>query len=817
MQLPIAEFLKQRLEEYDPSFDLRKGTGYETMFFKPIEFIVQPLRDEANEIFTSQSLLRIILTGDPDSYNETAVDSIVANIYVLRRTGSKSSGQARVYYNEPFSREFPEVGAVFTGSNSKTYSNNAPLNIKESEMSLNVEDGLYYFDISVESDENGVDTELEKDELVSLAGDADYVKVTNKNPIKGGLDRETNTELINRGRNSIGVRDLVTGKGFRAILFETFLNSLLEVQPIGFSDNEMMRDIVHNVHVGGRVDGYVKTSRITQGYSDFFGLLVDTTRQFFSSKNIVMSGTAWQDMGAINIDRSNDKDPIIKEVKIDINAQYLSTVDMTSAIDLSVNQHIRIGIDGSFKEFRLAGLNPGATSRNEILAKINAAFGVNVAFTEGNSIIVKSPTHGPDSIIVIDNPTVGNSCINEVFGLTPGSAPYSFYGDGAATFTEGVHYEIDDSQGIIKRVIGPTVVNDQNNGESISGSDIFSDGTANIFINVQPLDIVTIISGGDLGDYRVISKINNNSIKLDSDLIEDDSNVEYRITRTGIKDGELVYAQYYFNPLSIDVGKYISLDEFGREKGIRPGRENFTITDLPILRISKIEVIDPLTFEPTGEILDGDGGYGQGGFGQGSFGVGSGSEWRLIVNTPEHRFSMLEDSYIVIHPNYQAMSLRVHYDYVPEIESYHDFVRSDNERTLDGDTLMKHLLPAYISGSITYKVDETDLSIPSNIELVSMVRNFIEKIPHGEDLEYSDISQFILNTVDPNNRYNGYVDPFKLEGSVYNTDGSVEMLQGDARLEIIELDPFPRYTKKPLTKRISKWIPGEITLNRVGE
>ncbi|MGH7192071.1 MAG: hypothetical protein ACREJM_00890, partial [Candidatus Saccharimonadales bacterium] len=256
--------MTERLTEFDSTFELRTGTGFEQLFFEPMEFIVQPLRDEANQLQVAQSFRRILLTSDPDSFNQEAVDALANNLFVFRDTGAQTAGVARAYYANPVNREWPTGGAVFTGNNSATYANTSPFQITAAEMGAQIESGLYFYDIDVASTSAG-NNDLGPGGLISLNADPDVISVTNKLKLSGGQPAETNTELITRTQNSIAVRDLVTGKGFNAILFANFQAFLTEIQPIGFGDPEMMRDVVYNTHIGGRVDGYVKTTAIQQG------------------------------------------------------------------------------------------------------------------------------------------------------------------------------------------------------------------------------------------------------------------------------------------------------------------------------------------------------------------------------------------------------------------------------------------------------------------------------------------------------------------------------------------------------------------------
>jgi hypothetical protein len=815
-QLPISQFLIERLTEYDPSFNLRKGTAFESLFFKPLEYIVQPLRDEANDVFIGQSFSRILEQDDPDAFDTEVVDALASNLFVPRRTGSYSNGTARVLYNEPMDREYPAGGAVFVSASGDNFSNPSPFKITSTQMSTQIKDGLYYFEIPIQSNEKG-DIEVDVNGIVDLLGDDDIVRTENDLAFTTGVATETNTEFIKRVQNSIGVRDLVAGKGFNAILNENFSSIIQEVQPVGFGDLEMMRDVVYNTHIGGRVDGYIKTFSISQGFKDFVGLLIDTTRQTPTSSNVLMEGLDAISVGQPNIDRSNGKAPIVKEIKVSTSATFKSLVDFSSPVNLSTNQHIRVGVDGNFLDIRVAGVVPAATTRNEVVNIINNAFGYKVAFTDGNTFSVKSPTSGLTSTLTIMHPTVGNSAVALVFGLI-GVGPFIYNGDGPVTFVEGQHYTIDDAYGKISRIVGPTVLSTQTTGETTEDSDIFVDATFSQFLNVEIRDIITILSGDDAGDYRVLGKTDNNTLILDKALTTTASGVSYIIRRTGIKDQEMVYVTYYFNPLSIDINKYAVLDEYGRERGIRPDRDEQTITDLVFLRIRSIEIINPVSKESTGQILDGIGGYGQGGYGRGGYGIGDSAEYRIVVVKPEVRFSMFEESYILLNSGLAGLSFRVNYDYVPEIEEVHNFVRSANERILDGDILMKHFLPVYVSGTISYRADSTNSSIPTNDELTTLLKDFINrKISSGSSLEYSDIIQFILRNVDPYDKYSGFVNPFTLEGTIHNTDGTITKITGTSRLEIPQPDPFPSYTTRPLTPRITHWISEDIVLERISD
>ena len=823
-KLPIAEFLEARLKEYDPTFEVRKGTAFDQLFFKPIQFIVQPLRDESDYIQTSQSFLRILQTTAPDEFSEEAVDALAANLFVTRDTGNVSAGVVRVYYSSPVSREWASNAAVFNGSNGGTYSNPLPFVIAATQMTVNLENSLYYLDIPVQSSSLGTDNDLPVGGIVSLSNDSDAITVSNLFPITGGKAKETNTELITRVKASISVRDLVTGKGFNAVLTQNFPTYVSELQAIGFNDPEMMRDIVFNTHIGGKIDGYFTPPNITSGSKNFVGLRIDPTRQVFTSTNLELDGTDPIFIGYPNIDRTGDKLPVVQEVRVSTAPSYTSIAVLTSVRNLTVTRSVSLTIDGVTKIINLAGATPVETSRNEIVNLINAAFGYKVAFFSGSTFKLLGSKKGLNTQLIIANPPSGAaaSCLSVVFGLSTSGSPYTYLGDGPRTYTETSHYVVNDEDGTITRVIGSfkvgtaTVPLTTGKVLSLTGSAgyVFKDETLSVFSPVASNDILTILEGENAGDYRVLS-VTSNEIVLDTPFKKKASGINYQITRTGIKNGEVVFIQFYFNPLSIDVGGLVKLDDLGKTRGVRPGRASQTITDTAFIRITSIEIIDPLTFEPIGETLRGFGGFGVGGYGEGPYGIGSGRDYYLSVNSPAERFSMFEDSLIVINSSFQNYSFKVSYEYVPECAALHDFVRSDGERVLDGDILMKHFLPAYVSGTISYAVDITDSTVLGNDELTALVKKFISTRKAGSTLTYSEISQYIIRLTDPYDRFGTKVKKFTLTGRIQNTDGTETVVTGTNSLKVPTLDPFPRLTNAPLSPRITHWISDQIVLERV--
>ncbi len=898
MTLPILDFLVKRMEEYDSSYEYRKGTAFSELFMQPLATIFQPIRDEANVIQINQSLKRILDLENPDLWYEDAVDEVVGNLYVYRRNGSKSGGVVRMYYLDAKEVEFLAGSLTFTSSSTLSYTSTQNVFITAQQMSLQIEEDFFYVEVPVEAEKEGTQYDADIGEIIAVS-DITAAKAYNPNKFTGGADRETNTELITRTQKSIGVRDMNTGKGFNAIMFEQFLSKLTELQPIGFGDPEMMRDIYFNYHIGGRIDGYVKTPSILEGEFDVTGLNIDFTRRLGTLTNVIMEGTEEIELGRQNLDTADNNVRAFNIAMAEKSGVFYSYVNLSGSIDLSVNQFIRVGVDNDDPvNIKISGANPATTQSGEIINKINIGVGKSIASLAVNPIVVSrrsvgnipavgsvifidptpgifkntvvgdklyimvgtnsaaydiisissenqiiidgalpftdaetnvnyrisrtgtflrllSPTKSFSSKIFVGSPTAGSDALTDALGLPAGD--YYFYGQGKYEYTEGVDFSVELSGGKIKRIIGSTLLSNTLTGEV--DKDIFlEDVTTDIFLNVEAGDIITIYDAATadyIKDYRILEKVNNNKLRVPAFFPTTESGIKYRITRTGIKDDEMIQVSFDYNPMTIDIGDQVQLDEYGRELGIRPGREEQTITDLAFLYIKQIELINPVTGEPLNEILDGKGGFGRGGYGRGGYGRGSQAQYFLNVNVPERRFSALEDSFIAIDTAYLAQSFKVSYRYVPEVTEFQAFADSDSERVLDAHILLKHFLPAVVDLQLEYTTDPSNANTPTLEVVKAAVADHINKVKAGKQLDASDITTVIYDLIDPNGERNVKVTvPLIMRATIHNTNGSQTVIQSIDTLQVSE-ESIPPYTDAPLSPRITHWIAGDLNITAV--
>lgn len=840
MELPVIQFIQERLAEADANFETRQGTAFYDLFIKPQQLMLQPVISALDNLQIALSIKRILSLAAPDTYDETAVDDLVSNLYVTRDGGKLATTTVRVFYSTPRDKEFPALTAQFT-SGTLSFFNTDDFKITSAAMALQVSGTLYYMDVPVRSEAEGDQYNVDAGLITGYVNDLDAIRITNLTKAVGGLPRETNTQLLTRAQNSIGVRDLETIKGINAILREKF-PFIREIQVIGLGDAEMMRDILYNAHIGGKTDVYLRVPALTEKTSDFIGLVYDTTRELSRSYNMEVA------RGISDVEISSDLQTpnivvgsmVVKEDIIE-SAAYIESlvVPPTVGIDLSANEWLRIQVDSlPIKQIKVSGANPSQTQRFEIINSINAAFGLAIAASiPGNKISLTSPTIGAGSQIIIYAPVAPVSPTNNaaVTLLGLGTFPTTFVGDTAHVFVENFDYTVNYVDGLLYQTnytVGPripgekTILSGQTmlssvlDGQIVQvGLNFFLDSSvASRFLNdplirVRAGDEVTIeeIAGATTGTvlgnlpktFIVTEAVTTTRLRLAGFAptgVSLANQVQY-----SIKSNQVVKVDYAFNPISIDIGNKVLLeDQFNR--GIRPGRTAFTVVDVPLIDLEKVEEIDPDSLEVIGEPLAAPGGYGLGGYGDGGYGIGQAGDYEFIVNSAVDRFSAFEDAVVIFRPDALSKSYRLTFHTVPEIQSIHAVTRDDLERVTGADVLAKNFVPAFVDIPLVITRDPTNINTPDNDGLIALVADYINNLLAAKGLQASQINQILEDQGVDKIR-----TPFMMSATVLNPDGSTTILESEDQLLFPEVT-LARDTDNFSTKRIVHFYARNITI-----
>lgn len=684
MALPIKDFIIQQLLEYDSNYDVGNGVPTTGLLIEPLSVILQPVIDELTIVQASQSILTILESSDPDAFPEDIVDGLASNAFVERSPGAIGSDVQRIRFFEPQAFSAQQGVLIFRGSAGQRYSNSQALAVTSAEMSLNQEGTLYFIDIPIVALEEGEGYNVDAGAITVMEAEPTGVaNTTNLFGIADGRSRETNTELIDRIKVAITVRALVTGRGIIVTLTENF-TTIEEIEPIGFGDAEMMRDIVYNVHIGGNVDVYIKNPSFSTSSKDIFVLEVDTTRQAPSSSTVaaLVAGAGYF-LGKFPIDRTNFA-PVVKTI------------------------------------------------------------------------------------------------------------------DSLFTYDDGADWTITDTDGQFYRIGGGAIFHDSGTGADVTDEKTLTDVGA--FTLARPGMILTIdIPGSVAGTYTVKEKVDNDNIKIFGTFgVASESGVDWTL------DDNLVIT-FEYNPITIDVIK----------ESRSAQRDDYTITEVPLMYIESIELLDPISGEPTGDLLSANAGYGAGGYGAGGYGIGSGGDYKFVVDEPTLRHSELEDNYIEVTSLFVGSSVRVNYQYANAIPPIQAFMDDRNNQSETASLIARHFIPVFVDGAspIAYDIPTSTASTAITVdEMTTLVKGLINDIDEAGDLELSDLVDLMYDNgatrVDLGTLYT-------LKGEIHNHDGTVIFTLPDAAGSVaIPDNEIPDPTDAPLSPRIARFRARDITLER---
>jgi hypothetical protein len=825
--LAVIGFIEERLNEATTAtnitFETRQGTAFYDLFVQPQEFMLQPFTTAMDNILIAQSVANILALSDPDSFDQGAVDDLASNVFVDRFIGDLAEGVVQVFYEAPVDREWPALSVQFTGQGGLAYFNSSDFSITSAQMALQTSGNYFYLEVEVQAQTTGTQYNAQPNQITGIVNDPDAVLVANPVAVLGGVNTESNTQLLNRIPNAIAVRDLETNKGISSIIQQNF-PYITEIQTIGMGDPEMQRDIFYNIHTGGYTDIYVQNPPpLPTTSQNFLNLQFDTTRNLPKGFNKQISAVSFSDpnaaLGITNI--------VLNSVQVTTNvvptsASIVSAPIPLGGFNLTSHEYLQVKIDGFAPiNVKVSGAVVSATQLFEIIDALNAALepllGMDIVTQYGNEQFeITSPSTGAASFIYLYPPTGPRTDATLILFPNAPAAGYVFsppmpaiyQGVAPYVYVEDVDYEVDYTNGLIIKLPGsaiPTgsvVAGPATNGAIVAGNPRFTCPIVGIFASVQIGDILNITAGSGIpsGPYVVSDVIDNNTLVI-LDFVPTASNNSISFN---IVSDEVQAIRLQYNPLSIDIGNQVILSD-GVTRGIRPGRNDFTITTMAFLAVQSIEEIDPNTGLGLGIFLNPLGGYGSGGYGQGSYGVGEGGDYQLIVNVPPARFSAFEDSLLAINAQYFGQSFQVTYYAQPNIAALNTFCRTDGERVTGADVLPKSFVPVLVDMNILVKLPAATTLTTATLQ--AALAGYINGVTSAEgELDAAGIVEFLESQGVSNVQL-----PFTMTGYVQNTDGSQSIISSENALVVPQVT-LPSQTANYVTPRISHFYARNITI-----
>jgi hypothetical protein len=374
---------------------------------------------------------------------------------------------------------------------------------------------------------------------------------------------------------------------------------------------------------------------------------------------------------------------------------------------------------------------------------------------------------------------------------------------GAPTYNEGIDYTIDDASGTITRTPASSIFHTAENGAAgqiLAGAKQLQHRTnPTFFQNVRAGMILTVLGPVQVsGRYTIKRQVNAATIEVYGNFPAALAGVSFQVD-------DLLSVTYEYNPVTVDLIQTPRSNE----------RAPYTITDVPAVKVTGVEKLDPLSLQPTGALFRDRGGFGVGPYGAGVYGVGTGADYQLRVSDPNRRFSVREDNYLEFQQALVGQSARVHYDFDADVPTLQAFCDDPENQTEAASLLVRHFVPVYVDGldPIVYTIPAaTQATALAETDVLAKIVVFINGLTEGQNLEASDLVDLLYNQgadeVD--------LGPLlKLRGTVEHQDGSIEFIAPDARgvLAIPSL-PIPDPSPRPLSPRIARFIARNLTVSR---
>ena len=260
--------LETYLTDAFPDTDFSKGGAVRDLVIGALAYVYAYLQKERDYVRARQSLLTLgALTGtDVDD----AVDEILSNWFLRRKSGRQSTGTVTVYLSANQSILIPTT-AVFYKTPSLLFVVNSTI-----DLAYDVDDYTpvtdatgevvsYQLRVPLKSVDFGADYDIDPGPFVDFTKFAStIIRVENLNKFSGGPSTENTTTMIARSETAVSVHDLTSARSIDVVLKDTF-TSVDDVTIIGYGDQEMVRDLVieeatsTRIHAGGHVDAYLRT------------------------------------------------------------------------------------------------------------------------------------------------------------------------------------------------------------------------------------------------------------------------------------------------------------------------------------------------------------------------------------------------------------------------------------------------------------------------------------------------------------------------------------------------------------------------------
>jgi hypothetical protein len=253
----IGLFIQTTLNQQFPDMPTSEGDAFTDLFIKAAVILWNPIVREVTRVANSLSF------QNPQILTVAEAQALGANLFATLDQGNKATGVVRIYFAQPQNISISPANFITDNQGLHFYPTEIQ-SIGVTEMLLNVEGTLYYFDINVIAEAAGSQYNDIPNSVVTIANVSSAVRITNKAKFSDGTPSQTAVQFIDATQQSLTERSLVTQRGIVAQLTTAF-SELTQINVRGFNDPEMNRDVLTGGGLGPVLGSGVNVESISDG------------------------------------------------------------------------------------------------------------------------------------------------------------------------------------------------------------------------------------------------------------------------------------------------------------------------------------------------------------------------------------------------------------------------------------------------------------------------------------------------------------------------------------------------------------------------
>lgn len=258
LDLPIREYVKSILTTKFPGkLEMDKDGVLDDLVMKPFEALTAPFAREIYQIRQRQTI------ADLRMHTPESIGDLASNFGIVPNPGDYARGSVRVYYPAPVNDQAVPETYFETGSGLRFYAVSTQ-RITSSQMMLNMDGDLYYFDVRIVAEKPGTGYNVDPGLIVRAPTLSRAVKVINLTKLSGGISRDGVEDIAAEMSVYPCTRSIGTRRGTTATIL-ALLGGAKVVEIVGMGDPEMMRDIIRGGELYHEQATYISTGLPVEG------------------------------------------------------------------------------------------------------------------------------------------------------------------------------------------------------------------------------------------------------------------------------------------------------------------------------------------------------------------------------------------------------------------------------------------------------------------------------------------------------------------------------------------------------------------------